>query len=460
MTPKKTDIRKAPDKGKAPDSKAPAKPGKVAKKTAEQSPSVSVKAPKAGEVVKLVPPEADATLLEKVAPAVRTGEVPPAPEPGVPGELKEGEEELDKVPEIWGEPLPGEEWMHEPEEKLLTDAEIELALEQAQVGIDDPVRMYLHEIGKVGLLTAQKEKNLASRIEKGRYLEYLEKERFPGLNEPPSAMEITNFLLKGIVEATPLGLALMKELNLPGDTDFVDVITASAEEEETRARARAKKDPIQTLHRKIGGEIDPELVNRLAVAISKPPEEIERDIVRLSVQLRLMPPAIITYFRERQQAGRPQPPVVEKPVSVVKPELRPVPPGARKPDKKPVAVVKKSGAGKKPAPVKVSPPPVKPAKAVTVKPAASKPSVAKPAAEQKPKTATAKPPVAKAAKPPPGSAAAKKETAKPKPAPPPAARKPVPPKKPEPKKAPVKARPAVTVTGKPAIPVKPKGKKS
>src|SRR5690554_1940689 len=35
------------------------------------------------------------------------------------------------------------------------------------VGIDDPVRMYLKEIGKVSLLTAEEEVDLAQRMEKG-----------------------------------------------------------------------------------------------------------------------------------------------------------------------------------------------------------------------------------------------------------------------------------------------------
>src|SRR4030042_104164 len=40
--------------------------------------------------------------------------------------------------------------------------------------IDDPVRLYLHEIGKVSLLTANDEKALASKIEEAKYLEKIE----------------------------------------------------------------------------------------------------------------------------------------------------------------------------------------------------------------------------------------------------------------------------------------------
>jgi len=252
---------------------------------------------------------------------VEQGEVPIVEEEGVAGEevpellpeipevpgAKVGEEELDKIPEIWGEVLPGEEWMHEPEEKLLTDAELELALEQAQVGVDDPVRMYLHEIGKVGLLTAQKEKNLASRIEKGRYLEYIEREGLPNVGGPPSAVDITNYLLREIVGLTPLGEALVRELKLPETTDFVDVVSASMEEEDAKAKSRDSKEVTRTLHRIIGGELNEDLVKRLAAELNRPVPEVENDIVKLSVLLRLLPPALLSYFKKKQQEARAEP---------------------------------------------------------------------------------------------------------------------------------------------------------
>src|SRR5499427_7851229 len=48
------------------------------------------------------------------------------------------------------------------------DQEVALAMEAMEMtAIDDPVRMYLKEIGRVGLLTAQQEVDLATRIEAG-----------------------------------------------------------------------------------------------------------------------------------------------------------------------------------------------------------------------------------------------------------------------------------------------------
>src|SRR3972149_581980 len=53
-----------------------------------------------------------------------------------------------------------EEW-GEPAVAKLEEAEREIVTAELEEGIDDPVRMYLREIGKVSLLTAANEKTLA-----------------------------------------------------------------------------------------------------------------------------------------------------------------------------------------------------------------------------------------------------------------------------------------------------------
>ena len=55
------------------------------------------------------------------------------------------------------------------------EASIALLTEESE-GIDDPVRMYLREIGKVYLLTADDEKHLARQMEEGLHLEAIEQE--------------------------------------------------------------------------------------------------------------------------------------------------------------------------------------------------------------------------------------------------------------------------------------------
>ena len=86
-----------------------------------------------------------------------------------------------------------------PEEELTDEfepaaepEEVEVPIEQFEQHevVDDPVRMYLHEIGRVTLLTADDEKELAKKIEAGKYIKdtrhYLKKQ----YGRPPSATEI------------------------------------------------------------------------------------------------------------------------------------------------------------------------------------------------------------------------------------------------------------------------------
>jgi RNA polymerase primary sigma factor len=109
------------------------------------------------------------------------------------GEFADGEAEDDEaVDEAVVEE--DEELSVEPEEE---EEEVEVALlTEESEGIDDPVRMYLREIGKVYLLTADDEKHLARQMEEGNHLRAIEEAYVAAYGHPPSAARVAVSLLE------------------------------------------------------------------------------------------------------------------------------------------------------------------------------------------------------------------------------------------------------------------------
>ena len=94
----------------------------------------------------------------------------------------------------------GEEWLEKAgaeEEKPLLELEVELAEHEA---IDDPVRMYLHEIGKYPLLNAKLERELASKIEPYKYIENIKDVFKNNLNRFPSLSDFVIQILKNLAD--------------------------------------------------------------------------------------------------------------------------------------------------------------------------------------------------------------------------------------------------------------------
>src|SRR5947199_5346246 len=87
----------------------------------------------------------------------------------------------------------GDIWS-EPDVKLAdADEEREAATSvplEDQEGIDDPVRMYLREIGKVFLLSAADEKRLARQMEEAKYLKLLDNQWNVHYGYRPSATDM------------------------------------------------------------------------------------------------------------------------------------------------------------------------------------------------------------------------------------------------------------------------------
>ena len=91
--------------------------------------------------------------------------------------------------EVWGEP---------PDK--LDEAEPEMGDIELEEGIDDPVRMYLREIGKVSLLTADDEKRLARAMENGGYIQRIENALFEKTGRNSRGVDVAAGLMTDLAE--------------------------------------------------------------------------------------------------------------------------------------------------------------------------------------------------------------------------------------------------------------------
>ena len=83
------------------------------------------------------------------------------------------------------------------------------------IGIDDPVRMYLREIGKVPLLTAEDEKRLARAMEEWIHIETIKEEFRNAEGRDPSPVEVLIELFKQFHQERAVYQAVSRHLELP-----------------------------------------------------------------------------------------------------------------------------------------------------------------------------------------------------------------------------------------------------
>jgi RNA polymerase primary sigma factor len=165
--------------------------------------------------------------------------------------------------------------------KLPQDLEIESqreAVEDQEVG-DDPVRLYLHEIGKVHLLTAAEEKVLARKVEEGKRTDEI-KRHLHRAGLFPSATEITATLIRDIAKDADLIRMLRKDIGLPAN----DGLKLCVADMEMRSR--------------IDGVIDQPLVHGIAERVEVMLQEMEQRVIALSINCALVPAVAVEAIPE------------------------------------------------------------------------------------------------------------------------------------------------------------------
>jgi RNA polymerase primary sigma factor len=150
-----------------------------------------------------------------------------------------------------------------------------LEVEPWEQPVDDPVLMYLHEIGKVSLLTANDEKVLAGKLEGARYLEKVEGLPFQHYGRYPLAVSTTIYLLRHLLAARPIVDILAERFGIATTDSFIRIV----------------RDP--KLRAAIDGVIDPELVKAITEANGKSASEVGRSLIDLSIDSRLLPSELL-----------------------------------------------------------------------------------------------------------------------------------------------------------------------
>jgi RNA polymerase primary sigma factor len=153
------------------------------------------------------------------------------------------------------------------------DLDIELpAAEMVEQDItDDPVRIYLHEIGRVHLLTADDEKNLAKQMEEGKYIANIKQEYAQKNGRQPSGTDIIVAIIQNLGQSAQLISLLRSQLGLPETSGFNESIYD------------------EKLQETINSAVDPQIVHNIATTLGKTVAEIEEMLVNLSLGSRLLP---------------------------------------------------------------------------------------------------------------------------------------------------------------------------
>jgi RNA polymerase primary sigma factor len=150
---------------------------------------------------------------------------------------------------------------------------------ESQDGIDDPVRMYLREIGKVYLLSGADEKRLARQMEEGQHIQAIEQRWLDEKGEGPTGSEILFSLLQQLHDERRVLNSITRHLNV-------------------------KKNPLsalcahETFRSTLDAELDQELVEHLVRSLRWETEQAERATVRLSILTHILTPDLLQVAAE------------------------------------------------------------------------------------------------------------------------------------------------------------------
>jgi len=157
-------------------------------------------------------------------------------------------------------------------------------------GIDDPVRMYLREIGKVYLLSGADEKRLARQMEEGKHVQEIEQRWVTEWGEGPNGPQILFSLLHQLHDERRALGAITKALSV-------------------KKRPLSRLVVNETFREAVDAELEATLVEPIARSLRCDPEQAEQALVRISVITHVLSPEVlqpaIDVFSEKELAPPP-----------------------------------------------------------------------------------------------------------------------------------------------------------
>jgi hypothetical protein len=140
---------------------------------------------------------------------------------------------------------------------------------------EDPVHLYLHEIGRVSLLDAINEKIAARRIEIGRRISAI-KQDLEAQGRQAACIDVFQEIILELGRSSEIIYRLREYLGLPENTSFCQIIP---------------NDKIKT---SINGVIDQLMVQSIAEKLDLSPESIASRLIDLSIDVALLPEKVLT----------------------------------------------------------------------------------------------------------------------------------------------------------------------
>ncbi len=140
---------------------------------------------------------------------------------------------------------------------------------------EDPIRMYLQEMGRVSLLSATEERQLGKKIEEGRYVKRIEEEWRNEHGKLPSGVEEAIAVLNTLGRVSTFLMALQKELGLIKVKSFSELVSHPK------------------LRKAIEGEVDKNLLKGIVERTAADPNVAKGTLRDISVLLAIIPEGVL-----------------------------------------------------------------------------------------------------------------------------------------------------------------------